>query len=1815
MSTTPPPPPPSPTQPLDEDDPVRQSSINHGVQHTSDPPPARSMSTFSTSDDKTDTCRICRSEATDSEPLFHPCKCSGSIKHVHQECLMEWLSHSHKKHCELCKTPFRFTKLYNPDMPDTLPWIVFARRAGLHGMWMVGRLGRGILAGVVWLVILPWLVRWAWRWIFWIADVGWARQSFLSEMRQGALESAGLPSNATLLEKTTSDGPAAYSFVLDLLGISQDPANTATMDDATVFQPAHTSLVGDSSLLSSWTYLSELTSSSRANRIILDVFEGQLIACVVIVGFILVFLIREWVVQQQPLVILDPVNNAHQQLRELVERAETENARMRRQQDLLEQARRKVQELQAESQTLPRDREHASSSFMGWEAVEELMDHATVSLGNRGDEARQTFEFGVHAVFRQIRFAASADVPSKVSEKLGKYTVDERRQWEEVFSGEFEKLSAQLEEFPSGSEAPSALQEPLAGTEEDGQHENSSEGSSQVNAEGEERKRPQKSDRDVSSRATQIQRFLEEAEAIFALQEITLARAVMAQSTGAPADKQAPDLEGKSKGVPDRATISESPEELPITNAGPDAKINIKRRGVKAHKQRERRRKPPPEALRRIEDRAIRRLEREIADEDSASTEATHGGSAGADEDSMRASEVAGDDQTAGAAEETPTNNGSAAPNNNPFHPDGPVPREVTTAASRSTIGRDIASDVLGLDDPEQIDEFHRAGNAARPTIGTQNPPAEATQNDEQALRAPHPAQNMLQRIVDWFWGDITVPGAGGLEVALPANEERLPQAAAQVAPFVPIIEAAPVPPAAPAAPAADFHHPAQDAELAAAALAAGLDAEAVEDAEDLEGIFELIGLQGPILGLFQTSTFCTVLVTTTILGAAGLPYIWGKLMLSVIGDPVWFLVKMPLLTVGFIGDFLVDFTLLLCGWTVVGVTLATDMLMSALGSWVTVFRQARVARWVGDFAMATATKSGSRLQHLFLTQAPIEEEIIGWNWAFLGANVHAHASLRELQGEVGAVMHWAGQGVTQVVETISSGSVIATCRQAVLAMTHITDLLPYARSTLELLKQYTSVITSSLGLLKTGSLSFETPIVPLDPTLIYWSTTDRTLAILIGYTSLALLAALYVALDTPITRGDAGRKTEKQIRDSLRQAGGVLKVILIISIEMLVFPFYCGLLLDLAFLPLFEGASVASRWAFAVRLPSLFCFLHWFVGTCYMFHFALFVGMCRKALRKGTLWFIRDPDDPTFHPVRDVLDRNVMTQLRKIAFSALVYGGLVILCLGGVIWTMGKMFGEIFPIRWLSTEPVFEFPLDLLLYNAVTPLLIRLFRPSETVSGMYAWWLRRCARGLRLSHFMFGVRREEEEGHVLHQSWESFVLRWTPGSDEISAGAAQDDTSFEASPVAAEDSESSETAGSLRFVKDGKLVFTPCSDSYRPPKAGEAFLQSGDTLMPTVDGSMAEVDEYICDASGKKNEHFARVYIPPLFRTRVTLFMVCLWIFSAFTGLCTTLVPLACGRRLFQAFMPEAMQAGRINDIYAYTVGAYILVAALYAGLKGRKALRYLRASTPKIDVRAWTAPLGRYAMRTMKCFYVYGFVALVLPTLFALILQFYLILPLHTYAVSLESVSVDQAAAAPSLNSTLSTSILTTLTNVTNLTAPTPSLSQSSLPALASHTIHILQDYCLGLLYVRIASRLVISAPTSRAAEAFRRITAEGYLNPNLRLATRFMIAPLSLIAALLLLAPPAAAGVAITVLRNSTETVAGLLSEEVGTKMYRYSYPVTAAVGVLLVCASELGEATSRWRARIRDEVYLVGERLHNFGEKRPPVGTRSVMRRER
>lgn len=1713
---------------------------------------ATSKAVSETGTDNHPTCRICRSEGTPEEPLFHPCKCSGSIQYVHQECLMEWLSHSHKKHCELCKTPFRFTKLYDADMPAQLPWDVFMKRALVHVGQGISNTARAILVGIVWMVILPFSIRYAWRWMFWAADAGWARELYLHNIKR--LGSEGI---AALWSENSSLAQAGqtvfgnsdvahdvYKEFMNSLGFDWLNSNSTGANETT---QASQWPQADTSVFSSWSYLSELTPNAKLNRALLDIFEGQLITCVVIIGFILIFLIREWVVQQQPLVNMEQLNNVQAQLRDAADRVQEENDRFRRQQELLDQARRRLLELQRETEDAQRQTPETLGAgrpeFIGWERLEETIDAATEML-SQGD--REGFEAQAPIVTEQIRAAGyepSTDLESftdRVYSKLASYPDAERREWETLLVAEIRRKNR-----PSGEGAGQDTNEDVESPESESTEE-----------ESDAAERPPMPERDFSSRATQIQRLLEEADGIFsqvhgdaaAREESSAAETDLTEagpSTGRSASTESwqsvsrpgePSLTDKFTKPVSEPEYDIEREEIPITNAGPNAKINIKRSGKgKARAVPE----PKAEDKDKIKvDEEVKKLEQEIVAEDATMNE-----QASAD-----------------------TQNGNSS---NPDDPPTDRPIDDSLAGRVGSAFREEFG--LDLDEAVRPDTRHLAGSGQN---DASNPQTTASNEDSDHIPDVVPQHGIYERLADWFWGDIQATNAP--EPVPAAREERLDDQAAAQEPQVPHVDDENMEPGQDQRPQDDDHHrnDERDPEVVAAAAQAGLDAEAVEDAEDLEGIFELIGLQGPLTALLQTSMFCLVLVSGTVFSAVGLPYVFGKLVLSFIGSPVYFIFKMPLQMASFIADFIIDASLFVGGWSVMVVGLLSETLHTAIGSIVSVPPPFYIEK-LTNASMNTATASGARLQDLFITDATGD---LGLSGAFLGASVHSHASLRALQEETNAVLNFTGRCITSVVDAVSTRSFATVWDHIKYSVTYMPAVPAQILAGVQAVQDYLAPLIEALATLKTGALTLSVPSnspASIDPSLIFWNSSDRIFAVVTGYIALAMVAALYVAADTPITSSPAGQRHEKMIRDTLRQAGGVLKVILIISIEMLMFPLYCGLLLDVAFLPLFGGASMSTRLAFAVSKPFSFCFMHWFVGTCYMFHFALFVGMCRKILRKGVLWFIRDPDDPTFHPVRDVLERNVVTQLRKIAFSALVYGALVILCLGGVIWTIGKLFNGIFPIQWITTEPVLEFPVDLLLYNFVTPLLVRLFKPSDTVNTLYAWWLRRCARGLRLSHFMFDDRRKDEEGHNVHKTWASLLLmRKADISDETTVPS---DHKLKAE---------SDLTPEVYLQRDGKYVLTPCSDQYRPPKAGEAFLHTDDE------------DVYITDKDGKKNEHFATMYVPPLFRVRVTFFLVCLWLFSATTGLCVTLVPLVFGRRAIHWVFPGV----QFNDIYAYTIGAYTLSGVLYAALKSSRAICHLREKAQAIDLRAWSARAASVALRFMKCVYVYGFLGIALPTFFAFVLQFYIILPLHTYLVASAHEQATLNATAPASNATLQT---------INETISTPPASPPTGPWLASHNIHLLQDFALGLLYCRIVSRAIVSAPSSRAAEAFRRITATSYTDPNVRLATRFFILPSLILAALAFALPLAGAWLFICGAASAGFDV----QEDVRTLVYRYSYPALGAVVVVLLLVVEVSRATERWRARVRDEVYLVGERLHNFGEKKPPVGTKSVVRRER
>ncbi|XP_031479417.1 probable E3 ubiquitin ligase SUD1 [Nymphaea colorata] len=132
-------------------------------------------------DEEEDVCRICRNPGDADNPLRYPCACSGSIKYVHQECLLQWLNHSNARQCEVCKHAFSFSPVYADNAPSRLPFQEFLVGIAMKACHVLQFFLRLSFVLSVWLLIIPFITFWLWRLAF-VRSLGEARKLFLSRI-------------------------------------------------------------------------------------------------------------------------------------------------------------------------------------------------------------------------------------------------------------------------------------------------------------------------------------------------------------------------------------------------------------------------------------------------------------------------------------------------------------------------------------------------------------------------------------------------------------------------------------------------------------------------------------------------------------------------------------------------------------------------------------------------------------------------------------------------------------------------------------------------------------------------------------------------------------------------------------------------------------------------------------------------------------------------------------------------------------------------------------------------------------------------------------------------------------------------------------------------------------------------------------------------------------------------------------------------------------------------------------------------------------------------------------------------------------------------------------------------------------------------------------------------------------------------------------------------------------------------------------------------------------------------------------------------
>lgn len=1576
-------------------------------------------------------CRICRGEGTSAEALFFPCKCSGSIKYVHQDCLMEWLSHSQKKYCELCKTSFRFTKLYAPDMPQSLPVHIFLEHMARYLvrnllMWL-----RAVVTISVWVCWLPYFMRVVWAFMFWISDEGLGAGHFMSRRSAKVMgfDGNGFDPNGTCPVRTVFDE-------------SINPSDKITFLNSTA-------AVMSPTLLSEAVFLKNLTRSSTVNRTVTTVIEGQIITVLVIVCFILVILVRDYVVQQQPEINMraafaDQENNQPAPAQPNEEVVADDDGH--------------------ESDALRTDDEILEAEALVNELPERQIEYLTDIMATRttvGDDAspdsRPTEPFPGSATetresTAQEELVAGLDNQSSVMEYLRVY----RRA-----DGNLERILQIVEE--------EGLEEQL------GYWVNVTRRSMRERDHGSQEAPGTDPGQPPQPLAPESTAKLDE----------------FVTKSSVPSRNEQVLSQEKSKGK-EREWLPISPELSPSPMQSDSDSL------------------PGPSRPRaRSDGPEMHTTTHPLANNSWSFT-------------NLPATDETDDNHlntAAGSANNLPGPSSDFGESDGPkYHnilPDNP---QLSDHVNEDDVSTDIPVDV-----------------------------AQVIQNEPNVVDIEPERRGLVGRVANYMWGDLDnldqhqevdhpqPEAAAGQNVGADAGH-----VAGADDPWVddPVAEAG-------------------DANVNAnividAAAAAGMDAEAVEDLEDFEGVMELLGMRGPLAGLFQNAIFCAVLVSVTIFACIFIPYNIGRISLWTMANPIQ-LVRMAM----GLSKVIQDLSMMVLGfgsWCALNIVdMFTGIVGGAMGAQVV---SARKASW------GVLTGAGSRVVDYALMEFPMTAS------EMQNFSAVSHEALNSVKANIG----WA-------VSKVDDGLAVALTRPD---MTALLDgrLLASASSIIRsLAAAFESIFTilsdpSSLVI----DLSEFKNRPPVDLSLAYWSGMDRFWAIFAGYVTLFAVGALYLQRGSPFSRGDMMQAWEAGVIDTLHQASGIMKVILIISIEMLVFPLYCGLLLDGALLPLFENTTFKSRIMFTCNYPLTSIFVHWFVGTGYMFHFALFVSMCRKIMRPGVLYFIRDPDDPEFHPVRDVLERNLTTQLRKILFSAFVYGALVIVCLGGVVWGLYYAMPGVLPIHYSSNEPVLEFPVDLLFYNFLMPLAVKFFKPSDGLHAMYTWWFRKCARGLRLTYFLFGERRIDEEGtlqlnresKIRVPRHKSLLLELDENNqvvpktwkDTFDGGQAKPNPSISKKEMRELRHKKAHLIRTGQLDKSGRFVRAPASDRVKIPKGQKVFLTVSERGH-RKDGN-ADTDLYSSD-------QYQLVYVPPSFRARIFLFILFIWLFAAVTGVGFTIAPLVLGRAMFKTLIPAHI---RTNDIYAFSIGIYLLGSLAYAMFRLGHLTAKLKDWTSKIRSEVTSGNSSSRiisgAVHGAKLAYAYFFLVIVFPLVVSTLMELYVSIPLHTYM---------------------------------NPPKPQP----NGTPTPGRHTVYVIPSWTLGLLYLNLATRMVTSLfPDSRAAIAVRSVMRRGYLKPDFDVLTRAFIVPGVVLSFFAIYGPPMIASAVI-----ETGALGPISGDAVHSSMvYRHSYLAAAVAALVIKYAIGLTRVFRRWTAGVRDEAYLIGERLHNFGAA--TAGSRKARR---
>ncbi|WVQ93381.1 hypothetical protein IAU59_000450 [Kwoniella sp. CBS 9459] len=1385
-------------------------------------------------EDEGDVCRVCRVEGDEVDPLIHPCKCSGSVRYVHPDCLKLWLAQTGKKHCEICGYKYQFTKIYPEQLPTTIPPSVYIRQAILWVYRQQLWLARCCLVVVTWLILLPSMNMFSLSSLLWLSDL--VAPSVPTKTTQTSVNGTLANGTTTVVNGLTALVSSAVingttSVQMNFTPPSQPTANSTTEDASiTVYEY--------------FRMTAQKWMRGDENSAVTYVLRGQILSISLAAVLIGLILLREWITQ----------HNWQEHTRpQIVEEGDINPDEW----IVMNGIARKTSEVVAAFLRADRgDRADRGGPARGGMAEPLIPVGGRQGRGGFAELASEQREARIrrtHATLEATK-ATLDNARTRLGESADHQGISDLERQAQMLQEKHERLSAEVEEISAamGGSTSELAHVPTRSlvTEEELASEASSISKALAEYRASHRLAEQRAvESGASSSAEQAEElFLGGVRGSSSPSHNAAWRDTGAQAENLEAINEEIRFDGEAESGPSRPRLErvgtglEDLESVPVDTMSESRRNAREPEGVAYTAPELLKDKGKGKAKSEDEEQIKHRQLIELQE----ANQAGHAVSAALARDvplfspasPARSVSPASSKRSQNSSEEALDIRESRSMLPTPSEGDGRLP----DIGDLQGLLNELPGRGDGTEDEEgewedEPDDDHRAEHD--PGDQQANPGENRGADNDPIFRALEAANVQNGQQLVFGVGDIDENG----RININPGPARRP------------VEV-------------DFVDPEE------------MDEEPW-DRDDWNGILEVIGLIGPLSGLLQNVLFGIIIMGAAISIFIGIPTLIGKLALSI--DPVrstLAVLSRTLHLVRKVTDPVVDVIIEIVKEVVV------LPFLSSVGAAENI-----VARNLGLDSMGPSASLFSTLSNLVSSSSTVTAP-------------SSEAGTAKYVGLLGDGLAWLGQ--------------------------HVYDM-------------YSAYLEAKHSVASSRFV------------------TGRIWCAAAGYSVVGAAVAVLALV------GEAGGGASREVARTIKEHSMFFKLAFFMLLELGAFPLGIGMMMDACTVPLWPGATLLGRLEKLRAAPFGVMFVDWLIGTMFMYQFATLLSHIRTLCRPGTLFFIRDPADPNYSPVKDIVEKSALSQLRKLSTSAIMYSVIVFTLFGGASWSLSYLpYINLFPLRIdPSFGPLTSIPFDLLFLHLAVPPTIELIRPLHRLRKLLILWWKHTIALYQLDTLISSRRppKDYNPSARLEKVW--------PILDPIYQVL-----------LGKYDNKSTKA----RVPASDQVILLPPAQRKLEGGVFIALSDSGTPLNPEDKLRLLKQDKRAREAGRDPKADYEVITLPIYWRTRIHTFIASTLLMGAVVIAMTALGPIVIGRMALYGFGKER----GVHDGYAWLAGAYILYFSLSLGLSARRTIVTLNKAA-RLRRSGLSARIKRTLRRYLASFYGVAMVYGVTPVFVGVIAEMY--------------------------------------------------------------------------------------------------------------------------------------------------------------------------------------------------------------------------------